>query len=580
MMRRFPFGLERACAGLSTRAGMRQWLGLGLLLVCLGWLTTSWAADLPAELPTPASSTSVAVGDDDAGAPIVVWDRTIITLYAPYGGKAASERARIATDRIDAALDDLAPDDISVAWAESGNEQSVIVRTTYSVLFNVRPGDVGSSDRVVMERAGEQAAGVLREIVRVRAEARRPMELVKDIGFSLAATGVLLALCWLLMRANGWVQRKLVAVAEEHLQLNIGGFDLRPVIWSLLQRVAALVYLLLVLFFGYLWLSFVLRQFPYSHPWGLQLGQYLVDSGLRMLAALLGQLPNGLTLIVIFLVTRGVVRLVGSWFSAVERGAVHVGWLDGPTAAVTRKLVSVLIWVFALTIAYPYIPGAGSYAFKGVSVLLGLMVSLGSSGLVNQVMSGLVVLYSRAVRVGDFVRVGELEGKVLELGTLSMKLVTRTHEEITVPNAVLSSTPLRNLDRQSHSQGLLLVARVTVGYDTPWRQAVALLELAAARTSGVLKEPKPFVLHTSLSDFYVEYQLNVSTEHPSIYMETLSDLYRNILDAFNEFGVQVMSPHFRQMAREKVWVPPEHWYEAPAQPPKDPPDATSASGSP
>jgi small-conductance mechanosensitive channel len=519
----------------------------------------------------------VAVGDDDAGAPIVVWDRTIITLYAPYGGKDASERARIATDRINDALDDLAPEDISVAWAESGDEKSVIVRTAYSVLFNVRPGDVGSSDRVVLERAGEQAAGVLREIVQARAEALRPVELIKDIGFSLVATLALLALCWLLMRANGWVQRKLVAVAEEHLQLNIGGFDLRPVIWSLLQRAAALAYLLLVLFFGYLWLSFVLRQFPYSRPWGMQLGQYLVDTGLRMVAALLGQLPNLLTLAVIFLVTRGVVRLVGAWFRAVERGAVHVSWLDGTAAVVTRKLVSVLIWVFALAIAYPYIPGAGNYAFKGVSVLLGLMVSLGSSGLVNQVMSGLVVLYSRAVRVGDFVRLGELEGKVLELGALSMKLVTRTHEEITVPNAVLSSTPLRNLDRQSSPQGLLLVARVTVGYDTPWRQAVGLLELAAARTSGLLSEPKPFVLHTALSDFYVEYQLNVATLHPSIYMQTLSDLYRNILDAFNEFGVQVLSPHFRQTAQEKVWVPQEHWYEAPAKPPKDSPDASSTS---
>ncbi|SDE48657.1 mechanosensitive ion channel family protein [Paraburkholderia lycopersici] len=579
-MRRLPYGLDSARGCLSMRSIMRRWLGLGLLLACLGWFTTSWATELPAELPTPASGTSTAIGGDDTGAPIVVWDRTIITLYAPYGGKDASERARIATDRINAALDDLAPEDISVAWAESGDEKSVIVRTTYSVLFNVRPGDVGSTDRVMLEHAGEQAAGVLREIIRVRAEARRPAELVKDIGFSLLVTLALVALCWLLMRANGWVQRKLVAVAEEHLKLNIGGYDLRPVIWSLLQRLAALVYLLLVLFLGYLWLSFVLRQFPYSRPWGMQLGQYLMDSGLRMLAALLGQLPNLLTLIMIYLVTRGVMRVVGSWFSAVERGTVHVGWLDGAMAAVTRKLVSALIWLFALTIAYPYIPGAGSYAFKGVSVLLGLMVSLGSSGIVNQVMSGLVVLYSRAVRVGDFVRVGEFEGRVLELGTLSMKLMTRTHEEITVPNAVLSSTPLRNLDRQSHSQGLLLIAHVTVGYDTPWRQAVALLELAAARTSGVLKEPKPFVLHTSLSDFYVKYELNVSTPNPSLYMQTLSDLYRNILDVFNEFGVQVMSPHFRQMVQEKVWVPPEHWYEAPAKPPQDGPDASSTSGPP
>jgi small-conductance mechanosensitive channel len=144
-------------------------------------------------------------------------------------------------------------------------------------------------------------------------------------------------------------------------------------------------------------------------------------------------------------------------------------------------------------------------------------------------------------------------------------LITRTREEVIIPNSVLSSTSMRNLTRRLQEGGLLLTTSVTIGYDTPWRQVVGLLELAASRTDGLLREPQPFVLQTALSDYYVEYLLNVGTQHPSIYKQTLSDLHQNIQDAFNEFGVQIMSPHFRRNPDEKVWVPTEHWYDPPAR---------------
>lgn len=549
-------------------------MGLLWLMLLAMWLPgVSQAASAREDAPAAGGSSALDASGGE-GAPVVVWNRTLIRLHAPFHGVEPEERARAASDRINGLLDTMDPDRIDVAWTESGADRGALVREGNAILFGVLPGDVESGDRVAVEQAANQAASLLRDVVRERTESRQPRLLFTGVALGLLATLVLVTLCWALIRLNRVVQRRLIAVTKARMSLNIAGFDLRPVIWTLLRRLVALVRLVLVLFLGYLWLSFVLRQFPYSRPWGTQLGRYLVDLGLRMASALVNQLPNLLTLAVIFLITRGIVRLVGSWFRAVESGAVEVGWLEAPTAAVTRRLVSLLIWLFALIVAYPYIPGAGTDAFKGVSVFLGLMLSLGSAGIVNQVMSGLVVLYSRAVRAGDFVRVGDHEGTVVELGALSLKLVTRTREEVTVPNSVLSSAPLRNFTRQSRATGLLLTTAVTIGYDTPWRQVVALLELAAARTPGLEPQPRPFVLQTALSDFYIEYQLNVATLHPAVHLQTLSDLNRNIVDVFNEFSVQIMSPHFRQQPDEKVWVPPEHWFDSPATSP------TSTGGRP
>ncbi|WP_458788717.1 mechanosensitive ion channel family protein [Dyella jiangningensis] len=535
-----------------------------ILLLALAALWPVQAAWGDTSSPAPASSSSSSLAGEPEGAPVVVWNRTVVTLYAPYHGMTADERAHAASERIESALDTLKADDLSISWIEAGGEKGAALRAGNLVLFGILPGDIGTDDRASIEQAAGRGAAVLRDIIRERELARQPRLLLVGVMYSVLATMILIVLCWGLIRLDRFVQHKLIAVTQARLRLDVAGFDLRPMMWTLVRRSVSLVRLALTLFFGYLWLSFVLKRFPYSRPWGSRLGEYLMEIGLQLMTALVNQLPNLLTLVVIFLVTRAVTRLIAAWFRAVEEGAVQVGWLEAPTARVTSRLVSMLVWLFALIVAYPYIPGAGTDAFKGVSVFVGLMLSLGSAGIVNQVMSGLVVLYSRAVRVGDFVRVGDHEGMVVEMGALSMKLVTRKREEITVPNSVLSSTSMRNYTRQSRDTGLLITTSVTIGYDTPWRQVVAMLEQAAARTEGLQADPPPFVLQTALSDFYIEYQLNVAIQRPSSYVMILSELNRNIVDIFNEFSVQIMSPHFEEQPKEKVWVPHDQWYAAPA----------------
>jgi small-conductance mechanosensitive channel len=221
--------------------------------------------------------------------------------------------------------------------------------------------------------------------------------------------------------------------------------------------------------------------------------------------------------------------------------------------------------VFALALAYPHIPGSTSTAFKGISVLVGVMISLGSASLVNHAMSGLVVVYSRAFRTGDFVRIGNTEGIVLELGALSSKILT-PGGEITIPHGVAVSDATANWTRPVRGSGSLVSTTVTIGYDAPWRQVHALLLQAADQTSGLRESPPPRVLQRALSDFYVAYQLVAHAQHPEHTFEVLSELHQNIQDRFNEHGVQILSPHFAVPPREAVVVPPSRWFAPPAKP--------------
>jgi small-conductance mechanosensitive channel len=233
------------------------------------------------------------------------------------------------------------------------------------------------------------------------------------------------------------------------------------------------------------------------------------------------------------------------FFSGVENGSISVTWLQHDSARASRRIVVVGIWIFAFIVAYPYIPGSGSDVFKGVSVFAGLMISLGSSGFINQVMRGLVIAYSGAMRVGEYVSVGDIEGTVKELGVMGTKIMTLKREFVTIPNGVVVTAGMTNYSRLAGSaDGAILSTTITIGYDAPWRQVHALLLQAADQTKGIRKSPAAIVLQKALSDFYVEYALRFSIDHPAERLSILSELHAAIQDAFNEAGVQIMSPNF------------------------------------
>ncbi len=382
-----------------------------------------------------------------------------------------------------------------------------------------------------------------------------------------AATLVFLVALVALMRLSRLILRKMPG--PEHPRMRelkaVESFHIGPYAASAARGAIGLTFLTLELFAVYLWVTFVLGIFPYTKPWSDAAAGFLLDMLMDLLLGAIGGIPGLLTVVVIFWLTRVFVRILHTFFDAVRDQTVDVAWLQPETSDATRRLVVAITWIFAITVAYPYIPGSGSAAFKGVSVFVGLMVSLGSAGLINQVMSGLVVVYSKAFKPGELIRVHEVEGAVSEIGVLSTKVITKKLEEITIPNAVLVNTMTKNYSSVSAERGVVMTTSVTIGYDTPWRQVQAMLLLAAERTPGLRHSARSFVRQTALSDFYAEYALNVHLDDPHSKIETLSELHANIQDTFNEFGVQIMSPHFETQPDKPVVTPKGNWFDSPAK---------------
>ncbi|VAS23353.1 transporter small conductance mechanosensitive ion channel (MscS) family [Klebsiella pneumoniae] len=286
--------------------------------------------------------------------------------------------------------------------------------------------------------------------------------------------------------------------------------------------------------------------------------------------SIVASLPGLMIVVLIFLLTWLIIRLVKVVLDQVAAGRIQVPGIHPETVSATRRLISVVIWLFALSAAYPFLPGANSLAFKGISVFFGLMLTLGSTGVMTHAMSGLVLIYSRALRKGDWIRLADNEGQVSEIGVLATKILTRENYIVTVPNAVVVSGKIINLSAESADGGVNLTTSVTIGYDTPWRQVHAMLELAARRTPGIDQQIAPVVRKLGLLDWYTSYELQVRLLPTTKLPDGRNALHSSIIDVFNEFGVQIMSPNFVMQPKAAVVVPQEAWYAAPAVAPQEP----------
>ncbi|MBV8621727.1 MAG: mechanosensitive ion channel [Curvibacter sp.] len=377
-------------------------------------------------------------------------------------------------------------------------------------------------------------------------------EFLIRLGMAVLGTALYLGLLWATWhgvdRLRHWLDAP--ALADEGLASEpaaaLPGW--MPYLRTLLARILQLLGLFVSAGLSFGWLTSVLLSFEATESLGRRLGGLLSAALATVGNGLVDTVPGLIVVAVIVVLAQAAVQASNTMFQAVARRQLKLSFIHPETASATRRLVALGIWALAVVAAYPYLPGAQSEVFKGVSVLLGAMLTLGSSGVVTQLMSGLVLVYSRALRVGDHVVSGHgadaVEGVVQQVGVLATKLVNVRNEEITIPNAVLVNNAIKNYSRLSERSGTLFSAHLSIGYDAPWRQVHALLLQAAEKTPRLRREPRPYVLQRALSDFYVEYELLVHLDRPLERTQVLSNLHENIQDAFNEAGVQIMSPHF------------------------------------
>ncbi len=521
-------------------------------------------AQPPVDPQRPASERLVRRVPAAEFATLRLFNRDIVTFRAAIVPRDPAERAEGAERVLNRLLDDGITGPVSARPLLGAAVITVAGRDVFALV----PDDVDEASEEDLTALTAATIARLDVALREGEEARAPSRLAHAAARALGASVLLGLAFFALYRARRIAALRLLRVTQAGLERTGVARDAELVrasrVLDLVGRLVRLVTLLLGGIAVYTWLTFVLQQFPLTRPWGEALGGFLIRTVQRLGWSAVHALPGLFTVLLILLIMRMVVRLVGVMFDAIEQGRLPVTALRGPRGITTRRLVTTLLWLFAVVVAYPYLPGADTDAFKGVSVFLGLVISLGSTGVVNQLMSGFMLTYSDAIAPGEYVRIGNVEGTVTSLGVLSTKVRTLANEEVTLPNAVVISGTTTNFSRHA-GEGVYAGTSVTIGYDTPWRQVEALLLLAASRTPGLRGDRPPFVLQTSLGDFYVEYRLVVCVAEASLRPRTLAALHAQIQDAFNEHGVQIMSPHYERDPDEAKVVPPARWYEAPAK---------------
>jgi small-conductance mechanosensitive channel len=527
------------------------------------------AVAAPAQAQAPSSSASGAAGPAPAGQAVTLTyaRRPIVTLRAQVLGRMPAERANAATR----ALDDLVARGVTAPVSTRRISDALMLFVGGEAVAAVLPDDVDLLAGETLEHTAAAAASRLQVALAEATELRAGGRLLRAVAEAAAVTAALCILLWLLLRLNRFAARALAAAAERRIARTWSDQAARATHVSyLVPRAASLVIVAAGAVLTYLWLAFVLRRFPYTRPLGESLRSVLLAQIETLGASILDAVPGLFTVALIALAARYASRAAALLFDAVERGRLTMPAVYPETAGPTRRLVTALIWLFALAMAYPYVPGSDSSGFKGISVFVGVIIPLGSSGVVQHLMSGLMVTFSRAIRVGDFARIGDVEGTIQQLGALATKLRTAQGAEITIPNAVVVSQMTTNYSRGTATGGALVPTSVTIGYDTPWRQVEAMLLTAADRTAGIRRTSQAVVWRVALEDYYIKYTLLVAPEDPCRRSELLDRLHTAILDVFNEHDVQIMSPHYVGDPLTPKVVPPSHWHAAPSSPPTVP----------
>jgi small-conductance mechanosensitive channel len=498
-----------------------------------------------------------------ATAPVAL-DGVVLFHVRGVSSYPAETRARLIRDRIAAAAATPAIpiDAIHVVDSEGAAR---IMAGAQPIMMVVDP-DANLEQVLRADLAAGHLLRVRQAIADYRA-ARSPAALRRAALATLTATLVLAAILVALRRFWRWLDGRLLRRLQAHIHsVEIQSFEVMRAdqIWAGVRSVLLGFRTFVILGTALAYVGFVLGQWPQTRELSGSMGDFILGP-LRVIGAgFIANIPRLAFLTVLFFLFRVALRLLRLFFEAVGRGAVHLRGFDRDWADSTYKLIRVAVVASGLVIAYPYIPGSQSEAFKGVSLFLGIVFSLGSSSAVSNLIAGYMLTYRRAFKPGDRVKIGDAVGEVLEVRLQVTTLRSIKNEEVIIPNAKILAEEVVNYSSLARQRGLILHTEIGIGYETPWRQVEAMLLSAAGRTSGLLQEPRAFVLVKRLGDFAVVYELNAYLSDVTALLATYTAMHRHILDVFNEYGVQIMTPAYEGDPAVPKVVAPKDWYAAPA----------------
>lgn len=484
---------------------------------------------------------------------------TIRTNLGPYSIKSRAENirkilARLAREPnyLDLINSIHAVNDRQVAHIKMGDEAICFITDKDSLLN-------GDSSRMVT--AQKYAERLKLALLKDQSD-RRPGHLLVASGLTTLATLAFLASLAML----NWLFPKLYSLARsgqllKPLRIQKAELISLETMVDLYLGVMRLVRAAAVIFLLSLYIPAVLSFFPDTRGLANEIVGYMIQP-VREIAipALLAYLPNILVIAFVALATYYSICFIHFVFREIERGNITISGFDREWADPTYKIVRFLVITFSFVMVFPYLPGSGSPAFQQVSIFLGVLFSLGSTGAISHLVAGVFLTYTGAFKLGDRVKIADAVGDVVEKTLLATRIRTIKHEYITIPNGLVLSSHIVNYSASSGKPGLVLHTTVTIGYDAPWRAVHQALLSAAKSTEGLSETPAPFVLQTSLDDNYVSYELNAYTNQPETMAVTYSHLHQNIQDKFNEAGIEIMSPHYTSLRDgNRTTIPESYW---------------------
>ncbi|HVB86704.1 MAG TPA: mechanosensitive ion channel family protein [Candidatus Dormibacteraeota bacterium] len=483
-------------------------------------------------------------GSAETGAPVVVSGKTIFTVRESLFTFSPQQRAQAIVDRVEW-LSKQPENRILTVRTENEGSFTVIL-SGETVLATVTDADASVAGKDRHELAEDYAGQIRAAAESLQREFGLKAILLSAL-YAMLATAALVLLLKLFGVAFPKLYEKLHAWHGVYIRsVRIQKLELLPAerITAVLRFLARAVRVVLTLVLLYAYVTLTFSFFPWTQGFSSSLLRSLLWPVRVVVSAALAYAPNVLFIVVILAAAYYLIKFVKVFFVAVARRSITLPDFYPEWAMPTYRISRFLVIAFTAVIIFPYLPGSSSPAFRGVSIFLGLLFSLGSSSAIANVVAGTVLTYTRAFHVGDRVKIADSTGDVIEKTLLSTRIRTIKNEEISIPNALVLGNHVTNYSSAARDRGLVLYTGVTIGYDAPWRIVHELLIDAALASANIQKNPRPFVLQTALNDFYVSYQINAFTDRPADMAQTYSELHQNIQDKFNEAGVEIMSQHF------------------------------------
>jgi small-conductance mechanosensitive channel len=500
------------------------------------WCVLSAAAFAQGRAALPEAASA------DGGVPVIYRGQEVVRIYRGIGDLTAAERARLTSQRLNQIVRDPDFDPRRVVV----NDRETYSELTYDdhVLGVITDEDAKASGQPRAAFA-RQVLNRLVEVIATTREEFSGWSIVVGLGWVALASGSLAALLTLL----GRLRRRIHALVEASYQrLTDPGADAAAFhttrVGSLVQGVVTIATAGLAVVLWALWVQVVLQVLPWSRPLARLIYRYSSDPIRTLWLGFLGIVPNLFYLAVIALIAFLALTVFRIVFREIGVGSIRLASFPDDWAEPTYKLVRALVLVLAFVGAFPYIPGSQSPAFQAIAIFLGLLVSVSSGSALSNIIAGTVLTYTRAFRLGDFVRIGETFGEVIVKRFLVTHVRTVKNEVVSIPNSLILTNQVINYTTLAAQRGLIVHTSVAIGYSAPWRTVHELLIAAALRTEGVLPDPPPFVFQTALNDYAITYEINAFVSTPSQLPRTHSVLHTNIQECFNAAGVEILSPNY------------------------------------